>query len=138
MDLLAPVLAGLVGVLAGSFANRLIVREPGYVITDPKDLPEGADAALLDELEPVPTDLPAVPVLAVLRPSTWWRRWFPATELVMGSTPSVSTSPSCSIQLMMPFSSRARGSSFSSGSAMRASLATLRTVAASMAMTILL
>lgn len=34
----------------------------------------------------MPTDLPAVPVLAVLRPSTWWRRWFPATELVMGAT----------------------------------------------------
>lgn len=86
MDLLAPVLAGVVGVLVGSFANRLIVREPGYVITDPKDLPEGADASLLDELEPVPADLPAVPVLAVLRPSTWWRRWFPATEVVMGAT----------------------------------------------------
>ena len=36
----------------------------------------------------------------------------------------------------MPLSSRASGSSLSSGSAMRASLATLRTVAASMAMTI--
>src|SRR5215217_3109718 len=55
------------------------------------------------------------------------------TTLVSGSTPSVSTSASCSIQAMMPFSSWASGSSRASGSAMRASRATLRTVAASMA-----
>lgn len=83
MDVAAAVLAGLVGVLLGSAANRLIVREPGYVVTDPRDLPEGADESVLDELEPVPTDLGPVPVLAVLRPRTWWRRWFPVTEVVM-------------------------------------------------------
>jgi leader peptidase (prepilin peptidase) / N-methyltransferase len=83
---LAPVLAGAVGLLVGSAANRLIVREPGYVITDPRDLPEGADPALLDELEPVPDDLPDVPVLALVRPRTWWRRWFPVTEVLMGAT----------------------------------------------------
>jgi len=86
VDLLAPVLAGVVGALVGSAANRLIVREPGYVITDPKDLPEGADESLLDELEPVPVDLPPAPVLALARPRTWWRRWFPVTEVVMGAT----------------------------------------------------
>ena len=86
MHLLAPVLAGAAGLLVGSVANRLIVREPGYVITDPRDLPEGADESLLDELEPVPDDLPAVPVLAVVRPGTWWRRWFPVTEVVMAAT----------------------------------------------------
>ncbi len=85
MDPAAVVLAGIAGLLVGSIANRLVVREPGYVVTDPKDLPEGADESLLDELEPVPTDLPAVPVLAVVRPGTWWRRWFPVTELVMGA-----------------------------------------------------
>lgn len=83
--LLEALLAGAAGVLVGSLANRLIVREPGYVVTDPRDLPEGADESLLDELEPVPDDLPEVPVLAVLRPKTWWRRWFPVTELVMGA-----------------------------------------------------
>ncbi len=86
MDTVAVVIAGIAGLLVGSAANRLIVREPGYVVTDPKDLPEGADESLLDELEPVPTDLPDVPVLAVVRPSTWWRRWFPITELVMAGT----------------------------------------------------
>lgn len=85
MDTVAVVLAGIAGLLVGSFANRLVVREPGYVVTDPKDLPEGADESLLDELEPVPTDLPSVPVLAVVRPGTWWRRWFPVTEVVMGA-----------------------------------------------------
>jgi prepilin signal peptidase PulO-like enzyme (type II secretory pathway) len=85
VDPAAVVLAGIAGLLVGSIANRLVVREPGYVVTDPKDLPEGADESLLDELEPVPTDLPAVPVLAVVRPGTWWRRWFPLTELVMGA-----------------------------------------------------
>ena len=55
------------------------------------------------------------------------------TDVVIGSTPLVSTSFSCSIQLRMPESSFASGSSLSSGSAIRASLATLRTVAASMA-----
>lgn len=86
MEVAAAVLAALVGVPVGSLANRSIVREPGYVITDPKDLPEGADDALLDELEPVPTDLPPVPVAALVRPGTWWRRWFPVTELVMAAT----------------------------------------------------
>lgn len=86
MDIVAVVLAGIAGLLVGSFANRLIVREPGYVVTDPKDLPEGADESLLDELEPVPSDLPPVPVLAVVRPGSWWRRWFPVTEVVMATT----------------------------------------------------
>ncbi len=79
----APIVAGLVGIPVGSLLNRLIVREPGYVITDPGDLPDGADPALLDELEPIP-ELGAVPVLALLRPGTWWRRWFPITEVVTG------------------------------------------------------
>lgn len=83
MDAVQVVIAGLVGIPIGSFLNRLIVREPGYVITDPKDLPEGADQSLLDELEPVP-DLGEVPLLALARPSTWWRKWFPITELVTG------------------------------------------------------
>ncbi|MDZ7674186.1 MAG: A24 family peptidase [Acidimicrobiales bacterium] len=78
---LAPIIAGVVGVLVGSLLNRLIVREPGYVITDPGDLPDDADESLLDELEEVP-ELAAVPVVALARPSSWWRRWFPATELV--------------------------------------------------------
>jgi leader peptidase (prepilin peptidase) / N-methyltransferase len=85
VDVVFVVLAGLAGVVVGSFANRLVVREPGYLITDPKDLPEGADQSLLDELEPVPTDLAPVPVLALVRPGTWWRRWFPVTEAVMGA-----------------------------------------------------
>lgn len=85
MDTVAVVLAALAGLLVGSFANRLVVREPGYVVTDPRDLPEGADDSLLDELEPVPTDLSPVPVLAVVRPGTWWRRWFPVTEVVMAA-----------------------------------------------------
>lgn len=85
MDVVGTVLAGIVGLLVGSVANRFIVREPGYVVTDPRDLPEGADESLLDELEPAPTDLPAVPVLAVVRPRTWWRRWFPVTEVVMAA-----------------------------------------------------
>ena len=86
MDALAVVVAGLVGAPVGSLANRSIVREPGYVITDPKDLPEGGDPALLDELEPVPDDLPSVPVLALVRPGSWWRRWFPVTEVAMAAT----------------------------------------------------
>lgn len=73
--------AGLAGLPVGSVLNRLIVREPGYVITDPGDLPDDADPALLDELEEVP-DLDRVPVLSIVRPGTWWRWWFPATELV--------------------------------------------------------
>ncbi len=86
MDTVAVVLAGIAGLLVGSAANRWIVREPGYVVTDPRDLPEGADESLLDELEPVPDGLPDVPVLAVVRPSTWWRRWFPITEVVMATS----------------------------------------------------
>lgn len=82
MDVAQVVIAALVGVPVGSLLNRLIVREPGYVITDPGDLPEGADPALLDELEAPPDDLSEVPILALLRPGTWWRRWFPVTELV--------------------------------------------------------
>lgn len=85
MDTVVVVLAGIAGLLAGSIANRLVVREPGYVVTDPRDLPEDADESLLDELEPVPVGLPAVPVLALARPRTWWRRWFPVTEVVMGA-----------------------------------------------------
>lgn len=77
----APIVAGLVGLPVGSLLNRLIVREPGYVITDPGDLPDDADPALLDELETVP-DLGRVPMLAAVRPNTWWRWWFPATEIV--------------------------------------------------------
>lgn len=86
MDTLATVLAGLAGIPVGSLLNRLIVREPGYVITDPGDLPEGADESLLDELEPAPTDLPPVPVFALVRPGAWWRRWFPVVELVTAAT----------------------------------------------------
>lgn len=86
MDTLATVLAGLVGIPVGSLLNRLVVREPGYVITDPRDLPEGADESLLDELEPPATDLPPVPVLALVRPRSWWRRWFPVIELVTAGT----------------------------------------------------
>jgi leader peptidase (prepilin peptidase)/N-methyltransferase len=86
VDTVAVVLAGIAGLVVGSLANRLVVREPGYVVTDPKDLPDGADESLLDELEPVPAGLPPVPVLAVVRPATWWRRWFPVTELVMAAT----------------------------------------------------
>lgn len=86
MDTLATALAGLAGIPVGSLLNRLIVREPGYVITDPGDLPEGADESLLDELEPAPTDLPPVPVCALLRPGAWWRRWFPVVELVTAGT----------------------------------------------------
>lgn len=81
MDVVEVVVAGVVGLLVGSMLNRLIVREPGYVITDPRDLPEGADESLLDELETLP-ELGSVPVLAVVRPGTWWRRWFPVTEVV--------------------------------------------------------
>lgn len=80
MDI-APLVAGAIGLLVGSFLNRLIVREPGYVITDPGDLPEGADPALLDELEPAPEPRP-VPVLTVVRPRQAWRRWFSLTEIV--------------------------------------------------------
>lgn len=83
MDAVAIAAAGLVGLPVGSVLNRLIVREPGYVITDPGDLPEGADPALLEELEPEP-DVDDVPVLALVRPGTWWRRWFPVTEVVTG------------------------------------------------------
>ena len=86
MDAAATIVIGLLGLPVGSLMNRLIVREPGYVITDPRDLPEGADESLLDELEPEPTDLPPVPVLAVLRPRSWWRRWFPITEVVTAAT----------------------------------------------------
>jgi leader peptidase (prepilin peptidase) / N-methyltransferase len=85
VDVVGTVLAGIVGLLVGSYANHFVVREPGYVVTDPRDLPEGADESLLDELEPVPTDLPPVPVLGVVRPGTWWRRWFPVTEVVMAA-----------------------------------------------------
>ena len=80
--LVEVVVAGLVGLPVGSLLNRSIVREPGYVITDPGDLPEGADDSLLDELEPVPVLDRPVPVLALVRPGTWWRRWFPIVELV--------------------------------------------------------
>jgi leader peptidase (prepilin peptidase)/N-methyltransferase len=83
---LEVVLAGLVGLPLGSLLNRLVVREPGYVITDPGDLPEGADDSLLDELEAVPALDRPVPVLAVVRPRTWWRRWFPVVELVTAAT----------------------------------------------------
>ncbi|WP_436796200.1 prepilin peptidase [Actinospongicola halichondriae] len=78
----APILAGLVGLPVGSYLNRLVVREPGYVITDPGDLPDDADPALLDELEAVPELPDPVPFLALVRPRTWWRWWFPATEVV--------------------------------------------------------
>ncbi len=77
----AALVAGIIGLPVGSLLNRLVVREPGYVITDPADLPEDADESLLDELEDVPELDDAVPLLAVVRPRTWWRRWFPVTEL---------------------------------------------------------
>lgn len=85
MDVAQVILAGAIGIPIGSLLNRLIVREPGYVITDPADLPEGADPALLDELAPVPEPVDAVPVLALVRPRTWWRRWFPIVELATGA-----------------------------------------------------
>jgi leader peptidase (prepilin peptidase)/N-methyltransferase len=80
------IVAALVGLPVGSLLNRLIVREPGYVITDPGDLPQGADPSLLDELEPAPELAQEVPVLAIVRPATWWRRWFPEVELVTAAT----------------------------------------------------
>lgn len=83
--MLAPVLAALAAIPAAAVINHLAVREPGYVITDPGDLPEGADPALLDELEPAPDDLPAVPVLSILRPRQWWRWWFPVVEVVLAT-----------------------------------------------------
>lgn len=86
----APFVAAAAGLPLGSLLNRLIVREPGYVITDPGDLPEGADDALLDELEEVP-ELDDVPLLAVVRPGTWWRRWFPVTELVTAGALALAT-----------------------------------------------
>ena len=89
MDAGPLILAGAAGLVAGSFLNRLIVREPGYVITDPGDLPEGADESLLDELEPTPVLERPVPVLAVVRPRTWWRRWFPVIEVVAAATAAV-------------------------------------------------
>lgn len=75
------VIAALVGLVVGSGLNRLIIREPGYVIRDLASAPDDIDDALLDELEEV-GDLPAVPVLAVVRPSAWHRRWFPVVEIV--------------------------------------------------------
>lgn len=86
----APIIAGLVGIPVGSLLNRLIVREPGYVITDPGDLPEGADPALLDELEAAP-ELHPVPVIALVQPRRWWRRWFPITELVTAGLYALTT-----------------------------------------------
>ena len=53
---------------------------------------------------------------------------FISTGVVIASTPSTFTSLSCSIHARMPFSSLAIGSSRSSGTAIRASRATLRTV----------
>ena len=76
------VLAAVIGLVVGSAANRLIVREPGYVIRDLATVGDDVDEALLDELEEV-GDLPPVPVLALVRPSTWQRRWFPVVEVVM-------------------------------------------------------
>lgn len=73
--------AGIAGLPIGSVLNRLIVREPGYLIVDPGDLPEGADPALLNELQPVPV-VDAVPMLSLLRPRRAWRGWFPITEVV--------------------------------------------------------
>jgi len=57
-----------------------------------------------------------------------------STTLVIGSTPSVSTSESCSTQVMIAFNSSARPSVASSATSMRASLATRSTVALSIAM----
>lgn len=81
MSTLSVVVAAAIGLPVGSLCNRLILREPGYVIRDPGDLPDGADPALLDELEPDP-DVGDVPVLAVARPGTWRPRWLPVTEVV--------------------------------------------------------
>src|SRR5690606_18472247 len=58
----------------------------------------------------------------------------PSTALVIGATPSTSTSFNCSIQAMMPLSSAAMGATRSSGSESRASLATRRTVFSSIDM----
>ena len=76
------VIVAAAGLLVGSLLNRLVVREPGYVITDPGDLPDDADPALLDELEPAPVLERGVPILAIVRPGTWWRRWFPVVEVL--------------------------------------------------------
>lgn len=81
MSALHIAVAGAVGLPVGSLLNRLILREPGYVIRDPKDLPDDADPSLLHELEPEP-DVVDVPVLGVLRPTTVHPRWLMATEIV--------------------------------------------------------
>lgn len=83
MELVHIVVASVAGVLVGSVLNRYILREPGYVIRDPGDLPEGADRALLDELEPAP-EVGRVPVAAVLAPHRADPRWLPVTEVVCG------------------------------------------------------
>lgn len=83
MDLPVVLLAGVVGLGVGSLLNRRILGVPGYVIRDPADLPEGADPALLDELEDPPETVDA-PVLAILRPGRAHPRWLPIIELLTG------------------------------------------------------
>lgn len=79
VELVPLVIAATCGLVVGSFCNRLILREPGYVIRDPGDLPAGADRALLDELEPVP-EVGDAPILALVQPRRWSPRWLPVTE----------------------------------------------------------
>lgn len=81
MELVHIVIAAVGGLFVGSVLNRYILREPGYVIRDPGDLPEGSDRALLDELEPEP-EVGSIPVLALARPHRSDPRWLPVTELV--------------------------------------------------------
>lgn len=81
MELVHVIAAAAIGLYVGSWLNRQILREPGYRIRDPKDLPEGADRELLDELEPAP-EVGHVPVLALVRPRRSRHRWLPLTEVV--------------------------------------------------------
>lgn len=67
------VVAVVAGVLVGGGLNRLIHREPGYVVSDPRDLPDDADEALLDELLP-PPDVSDLPRLALVQPRSWRSR----------------------------------------------------------------
>lgn len=81
MEWVHIVVAAVVGLFVGSVLNRFILREPGYVIRDPGDLPAGADQALLDELEP-PPHVGDVPILALRRLHRNDPSWLPLTEVV--------------------------------------------------------
>ena len=81
MDGPAIVIAGVLGLPVGTVLNHIILGVPGYVIRDPGDLPEGADPALLDELEPAPGRV-RVPLLTILRPGRATPRWLPIIEVL--------------------------------------------------------